>query len=429
MQQNSNNKEVHLHQGRFGLSLLNNMIGEYLEKENNPLSVQMGFYHHSNKLDLSVPLERQLDFSLSNKVVVFVHGMANLENAWDYPPDDGTTSSIVSHYIDVCLDTEAPYVERNYGTKLQEDQGFTPLFVRYNSGLSLEKNGRNFSALLNKLSERYPMQIDELVLVGYGMGGQVISHAQHTAERSGSVWLSALSRCLYLGNINESSVLSMILKLGSELMRQLPVSYSHEIAEWLGHRSAQIGAQTKTPVRVQKSSFLEDKKHYFVNSGFKTKTESAQVLVPPNAPAHSQNVYVEGVSPMRLTHSDQIYGLISNCLSGGHSKDKLQTRLLEFPCSVQDISQACTESLEKSNNIFLAGTVDLMASAYDKTIEALETMHYSISDEPIQVLERMPVMSQMAKSLEGAQREMLDSFYGNLRSKGKKMHHYAAEIA
>lgn len=441
MQQNTNNNEVHLHQGRFGLSLLNGMIGEYLEKENNPLSVQMGFYHRSSKLNLNDALETQVDFPLTNKVVIFVHGLTNLENVWDYPPDDGTTSSIVSHYIDVFLDSAAPIVEQSYGTKLQAEHGFTPLFLRYNSGLSLEKNGRNFSTLINKLVDKYPIKIEEIVLIGYGMGGQVISHAQYAADKSSATWLHSLSRCLYLGNIYESSILSMILKLGSILMRQMPFYYNHQIADWLDQRSKQV--QTDSQLNTQNrlantanpvSLFLEDKRHFFINCGLKPEYASSlssnSVHVPQAAPLHSQNAYVEGISPMRLCYSDQIYNLLANWINGDSAPEiKLQTHSSELHYPIQEVVFDGYASNDATHNIFLAGTVDLMASAYDKTVEAIETMHYSLTDEPLQALDKVPLVSQMAKSLEGAQREMLDSFYSNLRSRGKKMHKFAAEIA
>ena len=442
MHKNTNNNEVHLHQGRFGLSLLNGMIGEYLEKENNPLSVQMGFYHRSNKLDLNDSLDTQIDFPLTNKVVIFVHGLTNLENVWDYPPDDGTTSSIVSHYIDVFLDSAAPVINQNYGTKLQKEHGFTPFFLRYNSGLSLEKNGRNFSTLISKLISTYPIKIEEIILVGYGMGGQVISHAQHAADKSNAAWLNALSRCLYLGNIYESSMLSMVLKLGSILLRQMPFYYNHQVADWLEQRSKQV--QTQSQLNGQKryednssqlaSIFLENKRHFFINCGLKpehSKSLSANsVHVPQSAPLHSQNAYLEGISPMRLCYSDQIYDLIANWISGDSAPEiKLQTHATEFPYPIQDVFFDANASNDATHNIFVAGTVDLLASTYDKTVEALETLHYSLTDEPFQVLDKVPMFGQMAKSLESAQRERLDSFYSNLRSRGKKMHKFAAEIA
>ncbi|WP_197481279.1 hypothetical protein, partial [Oleiphilus sp. HI0086] len=149
-------QETHKHWGRLGRSILNGVIGDYLEKECNPLAIQMGFYYHYKRLVLNEHLVHQLDAPLSNKVVVFVHGLTNLETVWDYhlkAPSEG--ESLVDHYIDSCFDYKGGDVRENYGTKLQEDFGYTPFYLRYNTGLSLEKNGRLLAKQLTQLHEAY----------------------------------------------------------------------------------------------------------------------------------------------------------------------------------------------------------------------------------------------------------------------------------
>ena len=45
MNENNKKHDIHKHWGRLGRSVLNGMIGDYLEKENNPLAIKMGFYN------------------------------------------------------------------------------------------------------------------------------------------------------------------------------------------------------------------------------------------------------------------------------------------------------------------------------------------------------------------------------------------------
>ena len=80
MNQENENQAMHHHWGRLGRSILNGVIGDYLEKENNPLAIRMGFYHQFNRLVLDDKLALQLDTPLSNKIVIFVHGLTNLES-------------------------------------------------------------------------------------------------------------------------------------------------------------------------------------------------------------------------------------------------------------------------------------------------------------------------------------------------------------
>jgi hypothetical protein len=255
---NNSNHEVHMHQGRFGLSLINSFIGSYLEKENNPLAVEMGFYQRSKMIDLEAPIEEQLDFQLSNKVVIFVHGLSNLENVWSYPPTNQSTTSILSHYVDLCFEKTSREPEQHYGSKLNLDYGYTPLFLRYNTGISLDKNAQRFNRLLNKLFESYPNKIEELILVGYGMGGRLLSQTQHLADSNQAKWLPSLSRCLYLGKLNEGSLLTFVLRLGGKLVREIPIFFGHAMGNWLEHRGRQL--QTESIIQPQaKASFLESK--------------------------------------------------------------------------------------------------------------------------------------------------------------------------
>lgn len=429
MVHNNNENTVLLHQGRFGLSLLNGLIGSYLEKEKNPLAVKMGFYHHANKLSLDAPLQSQLDFPLSNRVVIFVHGLSNLENAWDYPPEGATTKAILSHYIDVCFDAESAPVDHSYGTRLQQEFGFSPFYLRYNTGLPLDKNGRNFSQLITRLCEAYPVRIDQLVLVGSGMGGSLLSHAQQAAQQQGSDWLSVLTKCIYLGNLNEGSLLALMLQFTSNLVRHLPLFYGPALADWLelrSERSQKIQPfQRKTPV-----SLHEQAGHFFIRSGTHPhlSSDSGSGL---RIPSHSQDAYLEGIAPMRLTHSDRVYTLIAQWLKVESRETidvpaKLLAPVSEHAATTPGLAEQAHEDLWRK--VLLAGVLDLLASAYDRAIELAEELHYSIAEKPVLALEKLPVINYLAEPVDAAQREVMSSMYRSLRHRGRQMHQYASEM-
>jgi hypothetical protein len=449
----NNNKEVNRHWGQLGQSLLNSMIGGYLEKENNPLAIQMGFFHQSKRLSLDSQLAQQLDGPLSNKVVVFVHGLTNLETVWDYPAEGSSNASIVNHYIDVCFNPVNNTSQENYGKQLQEEFGFTPFYLRYNTGLSLEKNGRNFAAQLSKLFKSYPIKIDDLMLIGFSMGGGVLSHAQYSAQQSNQEWLKVLSKCMYLGDSSENSLLANILQLGSDFFRHSPLRYINLLADWLDCRSERLqynekkgnGFGPKQRRRDRYAFFVESSRHYFVNGNLTKKgqnifSRSMEDLSPEQKrfdssmapPPHSQSVHLEGISPIRLAHSSRVYSLISRWvktqdLEYGGEQSKVPE--LVFYDALQGSLFEGEMLLDSSNKVFIAGTVDLMASAYDKTVQTVETMHYSIVEEPFYALEKLPIASQIAKPVGAAQRDMLDNVYRSLRSRGRMMHKFAADIA
>lgn len=427
MVHNNNENTVLLHQGRFGLSLLNGLIGSYLEKEKNPLAVKMGFYHHASKLSLDALLQNQLDFPLSNRVVIFVHGLSNLENTWDYPPEGANTKAILSHYIDVCFDAVSAPVDHSYGTRLQQEFGFSPFYLRYNTGLPLDKNGRNFAQLISRLFESYPVRIDELVLIGSGMGGSLLSHAQQAAQQQGSDWLSVLTKCIYLGNLNEGSLLALMLQFASNLVRHLPLSYGPALADWLELRSER--SQKVQPFQRKNLVPLHEQAgHFFIRSGAHAHPTSASGS-GLRIPSHSQDAYLEGIAPMRLTHSDRVYTLIAQWLQVGSRETinmpaKVLAPVSESVATMQDLDEHAHEDIWRK--VFLAGGLDLLASAYDRAVELSEELHFSIAEKPFHALEKLPVISYLAEPVEAAQKEALTTLYRSLRYRGRQLHQYAS---
>jgi pimeloyl-ACP methyl ester carboxylesterase len=91
------------------------------------------------------------------KVVVFVHGLCETEHAWRLG-------------------------QPVYGERLRAELGYTPVYLRYNTGLHVSDNGRRLARLLAELTAAWPLEVRELVLVGHSMGGLVARSACHYAE-------------------------------------------------------------------------------------------------------------------------------------------------------------------------------------------------------------------------------------------------------
>jgi len=146
----------------LAVTALNGFAGERLEREGNPLACRMSLRHAGR----SVPLERAALATAfpaaSPRVAVFVHGLACNETLWRLHAEQ--------HYQD-------PHT--TYGTRLQSDLGYTPLYVRYNTGLHISENGRRLAQLLERLVAEWPVPVAELVLVGHSMGGLVVRSATH----------------------------------------------------------------------------------------------------------------------------------------------------------------------------------------------------------------------------------------------------------
>ena len=162
---------------KLSRSILNGVVGDYLEKENNPLAIEMAFYHQDQALDLSEPLAAQMHSEpvkrLSNKIIVLIHGLTNLETIWDFKSELTTNEESQNSNFDpqdnIAKDDhyDGVIIKDNYGLRIQESYGFTPFYLRYNTGLSIKENGQKLNALLTQLQNAYPIEIDEIVSVSY----------------------------------------------------------------------------------------------------------------------------------------------------------------------------------------------------------------------------------------------------------------------
>ena len=79
--------------------------------------------------------------------------------------------------------------EDAYGSRLASDLDYTPVYLRYNSGLHISENGRTVAALLEQLVEAWPVEVHQIALVGHSMGGLVARSAAHRAHEHDQSWV------------------------------------------------------------------------------------------------------------------------------------------------------------------------------------------------------------------------------------------------
>jgi pimeloyl-ACP methyl ester carboxylesterase len=87
----------------------------------------------------------------------------------------------------------------DHGLSLARDLGYMPLYLHYNSGRHVAQNGRELAELLERLLARWPVPVDELVILGHSMGGLVARSACHHAKAQGHAWIGALKKLVFLG--------------------------------------------------------------------------------------------------------------------------------------------------------------------------------------------------------------------------------------
>jgi Predicted acetyltransferases and hydrolases with the alpha/beta hydrolase fold len=159
------------------VSILNGVYGDHLESTGNPLAIAMEIQSDGEPL---VPSETYAHFASAGidapagRLMVLVHGLCMSVQQWAHEGVDRAA----------CLGREL---------------GYTPLHLRYNSGLSIAENGRQFARLLEELVEHWPRPVEELVLVGHSMGGLVARSACHYGETQRHPWRRSLRSVVFLG--------------------------------------------------------------------------------------------------------------------------------------------------------------------------------------------------------------------------------------
>lgn len=410
------------------IGILNGVIGDQLANTSSPLATNVGFYYANRKLDLSTPVDLQLDFPVSNKVIVFLHGLTNTESIWDYPQRS--------------LAEQEPNAESygNYGSALHKSLGYTPFFIRYNSGLPIEENGRIVNDLLSQLISSYPCECEEIVLVGFSMGGLISRLAQSFGEHLNEPWFQLFHHAIYIGTPHEGARLEKFADAASSLLSDLPKDYFSHWADWINIRSAGIKdlkhglkQNPKQPSNNLGGShstahFSKNAEHSFVSGAL---SEDSNALInkffgdslvtqasasPSNRPEFSHSAHFDGLHHLELAHSPNVYHTIEKWLQNSstrplswkpvtHNSDKTQESTTQEKAALIQHSKA---------EIANAGAL-LVAQAYLKTLDTVETIHNAISVEPYSVLNRIPPVKLASAPIEQIHLGISETVFSALR--------------
>ena len=157
------------------LAAINGVVGDHLISSKNPLAISMALRYQGEALNwpnLSPMPEA------TGKVLVLIHGLCMNDLQWR---------------------TERDGRVADHGEVLASALGYTPVYLRYNSGRHTSQNGRELSALLEQLVTHWPTPIEELTVVAHSMGGLLTRSAYHYARQDGLRWPDHLENIVFLG--------------------------------------------------------------------------------------------------------------------------------------------------------------------------------------------------------------------------------------
>jgi len=207
-------------------SVLNGMWGDYLHAHDNGLAVQMAFYQQGRPLALDCTSLRAAHAQPTARLCVLVHGLGCNELLWSFAPPSPEGQ-----------DAQGAV---DYGQLLQAELGYTPFYVRYNTGLAVAANGRSLGRLLESLCTCYPEPIEEILLIGHSMGGLVVRSACHYAMQHNETWVQHVKHVFYLGTPHDGADLARLAHLTETVLHAVPNPITHLIGSVFGLRSQGI---------------------------------------------------------------------------------------------------------------------------------------------------------------------------------------------
>lgn len=242
--------------GAIAVGAINGLWGDRLHRDGSALETPMTVRQAAHDVALDADSLARAFPDAAPRLAVFVHGLCETEDAWrlgarQTPP---------------------------YGDRLRSELGYTPIYVRYNSGLHISLNGRRLAQLLDELVGHWPVEVAEIALIGHSMGGLVARGACHYAA-AGS-WRERVRHVFMLGSPHKGAPLELAANAACHAASLLPeakpfatpirirsagvkdLGYGYVVDEdWDGHDPDAFWTNTGTVV-----PFLASANHYFVSA-------------------------------------------------------------------------------------------------------------------------------------------------------------------
>lgn len=165
---------------------LNGVLGDHLEKTENPLCISMQLHDGDG---------RTIKKPLPPKCLLLLHGLCMNDEQWNHKG-------------------------QHHGKALAKELDLKPLYLHYNTGRSIATNGKALSAILEELLLSHPST--ELVFLAHSMGGLVARSALLQAQQDEKSWPHKLQKMIFLGTPHQGSPWEQIGTYVDTILENLP---------------------------------------------------------------------------------------------------------------------------------------------------------------------------------------------------------------
>ena len=156
------------------LAALNGVLGDHLVASGNPLATAMSLHDEGRALALDAASLRAALPAATGRLVLLIHGLCMNDLQWQRDGHD-------------------------HGAMLARELGFTPVYLRYNSGQHVHTNGAEMARLIEQLLAAWPVPLQRVVLLCHSMGGLLARSALHQGDLAGQAWPTRVDDLVFLG--------------------------------------------------------------------------------------------------------------------------------------------------------------------------------------------------------------------------------------
>lgn len=200
------------------LGVLTGAVGDYLARTGNALATPMTLVQRGEVLASDAAALRRAYARPSSRLAVLIHGLMATEQ---------------------CFVFDGPGAPRDYGSEL-EDRGWTALRLRYNTGVSLQRNAADLAALLEQVVQGWPVAVGEIALIGHSLGGLLLREAAAHASQSALRWPALVQHVACLATPHQGAPLERFGRRLSGALRRSADPLAALISQWADVRSVGI---------------------------------------------------------------------------------------------------------------------------------------------------------------------------------------------
>jgi pimeloyl-ACP methyl ester carboxylesterase len=203
--------------GSFAIAVLDGLIGDALEDQHSDLAEPMSVRVAGRVVEPEATVLSQTFPQATSRLVVFVHGLMGTELGWKWFGGPAKES---------------------YGDRLASDLAVTPIFIRYNTGRHISQNGRSLCALMEQVVAAWPVEVEQIAVVGHSMGGLVSRSACQRGFEDGADWVRRVRHVVSLGTPHMGAPMAQAVHYATAGLCALPET--RPLGDFLRRRSGGI---------------------------------------------------------------------------------------------------------------------------------------------------------------------------------------------